>query len=791
MLKNFIKLTIRNLIKNKTYVIINIIGLGLSLACCIVAYLNYDFAMSFDQNHDNLEKIYKVHTHKIVEGEKLTYGIAPMALASAIEEKSTAVVKQSRYESIGINILKDNRALRKTIGFVEPDYLDIFTYPLKYGDKNSIDEKGNIIISSELSDILFGENTNPTGQLIKVDQNGATTSFIVGGVMEKIPQNTSMQVQGFANLDHAFDFINTTANDWKYFADGTFLMIEDRGKLAEVENILQSYVAVQNNARKDWLVNDYFLEPMANVAFVGRDIRGNNMWEAPHPMMIYVPPIMAILMLLIACFNFTNTSIAISSKRLKEIGIRKVMGSNRKQLIVQFMGENLLLCFVALAFGLLLSMWMVPAFSEMWPGIDLHFNIGKDIGLIGFLIGLLLFTAIVAGIYPSLYISGFDSVSILKGTMSVGKTSWLSYSLLTVQYFLTVIALIASVAFVRNAIYQKNIDLGFKKEAVVFASFSDPDEGKALRNAIRRQSYAESVALASHHIARSIYSKTLKTQERELETDMMNVGRGYLETMGMKIIKGRGFDQENEEIDRRSSIIVNETLVNSFGWENPIGQRLTINDTTRLTVVGVVKDFFNFGVWEKIDPTAIRPSTDEQARFLVVTTTVDQVKTTMEGLENAWSSIAPNKVFTGEYQDVVLKESLEVNNNIVIIFSFLGILAVILSAIGLFTLVSLNVLRRVKEIGMRKVLGAGLPHIVTLMNKVFIIVLVISTILGALSSVLVINSLMGEIFTYYKEIDILTVMLPIITVTLISLSISSFRILSTAQKNPIESLRYE
>lgn len=791
MLKNFIKLTFRNLIKNKTYVIINIIGLGLSLACCIVAYLNYDFGISFDKNHKNLKNIYRIQSHKIIEGNKLSYGITPMALGSAIKGKSSAVTKQSRYEGYNLNILKGNRVLRKYIGCVEPDYLDIFTYPLKYGDKNSINEKGNIIISADLSDILFGEDVNSIGQLVKVDQKGSTVSFLVGGVMEKIPQNTSMQFQGIINLEHFFDFTDKKNNDWEYFVDASFLMIEDENKVAEVEKMLQSYTDIQNYARKDWLVNDFYLEPMETAGFTGRYIRSNGLNQAPHAMMIMVPPIMAILLLLIACFNFTNTSIAISSKRLKEIGIRKVMGSDRKQLIAQFMGENLLLCFFSLVFGILLSMWLVPAFSEMWPGIDLYFDMSRDIGLIAFIVGLLLFTAIIAGIYPSFYISGFDSVSILKGTMTVGKTSWFSYTLLTIQYFFTIIALIASVAFVRNAVYQKNMDLGFKKEAIVFVSFSKPEEGKALKNAISQYSFIESAVLTSQHVSRGTYSRTIKNQDKELETDMMELGQGYFKTMGMKIIKGRSFDKQNEDIDRVSSVIVNETLVKSFGWENPIGQRLSIGDSTRLTIVGVVKDFFNFGVWEKIEPTAIRPSAEEDANYLVVSTPANQVKKTMSTLEDAWTSIAPNKLFNGEYQDVVLKESLEVNSNIVVIFSFLGILAVILSAIGLFTLVSLNVLRRVKEIGVRKVLGAGLPHIVTLMNKVFIIVLVIATLLGAGVSVFLINELMGSIFTYYKEIDLFTVLIPVLVVTFISLSISSYRILSTAQKNPIESLRYE
>ena len=255
MLKNLLKLTIRNLVKNRTYVIINIVGLGLSLACCIVAYLNYDFGMSFDQNHKNLESIYKVHSHKIIEGNVLTYGITPMALGAAIKGKSTAITKQSRYVGYDLTILKGNRALQKSVGCVESDYLDIFTYPLKYGDKNSINEKGNIIISEELSEILFGEGVNSVGQLVKVDQQGNTISFIVGGVLEKIPQNTSMQFQGIINLEHYYDFAETESNDWKRFIAGTFMMIEDKSKVAEVEKMLQSYIGVQNNARKDWLIS--------------------------------------------------------------------------------------------------------------------------------------------------------------------------------------------------------------------------------------------------------------------------------------------------------------------------------------------------------------------------------------------------------------------------------------------------------------------------------------------------------------------------------------------------------
>ena len=791
MLKNFFKLTLRNLLKNKTFVIINIIGLGLSLACCIVAYLNYDFAMSFDRNHEKLHSIYKVQSNKLIDGNKVTYGITPLALGSAIEGKSSAVSRQSRYTQQSMNIVKGDRVLDKSFGCVEADFLNIFTYPLKYGDPGSIKEKGNIIISTELSDILYGEGVNPIGNLIKVDQEGTQVSFQITGVMEKIPQNTSMQFDGLINWDHFLDFNSYDNNNWKRLIAATFVMIEDEARASEVEGMLQDYIAIQNEARRDWVINDYYLEPMANVAVVGRDIRSNWMYEAPHQMAIIVPPIMAILMLLIACFNFTNTSIAISSKRLKEIGVRKVMGSDRKQLILQFMGENLFLCFLALLVSMLIAMWMVPAYSEMWEGIDLHFSLSRDFGLVLFVGGLLVFTAVIAGAYPSLYISKFEPVSILRGTMRIGKTNWFSYTLLTLQYTLTVVALIASVAFTRNAFYQQEMDLGFKKDAVLFVNLDKPEHGKALQNAVSQQAHVQSATLSYQHVGTWTYSRTLKNQDKEVLTDMMRLGLDYMDNMGLEIVEGRGFNRQNEEIDKTNSIIVNEEMVRSFGWENPIGQRVTIGDTIRRNVVGVVKNFYNNGFWEPIDPIGILPSTDEEANYLVVTSTADQIKNTMASIEEAWIQVAPNRPFYAEYQDFILRNSLEVNNNIVIIFSFLGILAVILSAIGMFTLVSLNVLRRVKEIGVRKVLGAGTPHILTIMSRTFFIVLVIATIIGAGTALLTINGLMGSIFTYFQRIDVITVALPVLTIFLISLGISSFRILSMAQKNPVESLRYE
>ncbi|MCR9248985.1 MAG: ABC transporter permease [bacterium] len=791
MLKNFIKLTFRNLLKNKTYVLINIVGMGLSLACCIVAYINYDFGSSFDRNHENIDKIYKIHVNKEVQGNMIPYGITPQPLAVSLQNEASGIQKISRYNRGGLIMQKGDNVLNKGFGFVDPDYLDMFTYPLKYGTKESLQKKGNVILSEETAKIYFGDE-NPMGKTIKLREGDKEEkSFIVTGVLEPIPENTSMQFDGLLSYENFLTFYETENLDWKRFIAGTFIYVENPQDLATIKSQLQKYVPVQNEARQDWLIHEFTLIPLTELGFIARDIRSNWMMSAPHPAAIMAPPIMAFLMLLIACFNFTNTSIAISSKRLKEIGIRKVMGSNRKQLIFQFMSENLVLCILALLLSLAIALYLVPAYGAMWEGMTLEFNLLKDIGLIGFLFGLLAFTAILAGAYPSLYISSYEPVSILRGNQKIGNNKTLSYVLLTFQYSLTVIALFASVAFARNAFYQNSMDMGFDKETIVYTQVQEQYEADALKVALEKNPKVLSVGLSEEHIGRWTYSRTLGQQEKELEADMMDFGVNYFETMDVKLVEGRLFDENNREYDRANGLIVNEQMVKEFGWENPIGQRLSLNDTVKLTVVGVVENFYYNGFWGKIQPMGMRASKGDRTRFVVAKTNLADTEAVLDFMESEMRAIAPNKPFFGDYQDELLKESLTVNKNIVIIFSFLGILAVILSTIGLFTMVSLNVMKRIKEIGIRKVLGATVTTILGLLNKSFIIILIIAGALGTAGAYFVIDGLIASIFTYYQPIDAMTIILPVLMILIVSLAVSSARILSTAMRNPVEALRYE
>jgi len=500
--------------------------------------------------------------------------------------------------------------------------------------------------------------------------------------------------------------------------------------------------------------------------------------------------IMAVIMLIIACFNFTNTSIAISSKRLKEIGIRKVMGSQRRQLILQFMGENLILSFLSMMVALGIASVLVPAYSAMWDFINLELNLTTQPEIFLFLGGLLIFTSILAGAYPAFYISAFQPVSILRGSLSLGGTNWFSRILLGLQYMFTIIALISALSFASNAKYQNNYDIGFQKDKILGIRVESKSEYEKYNNLVAQMPEIEQMTGTTHHIGWWTYARTLKSGDQELEAEMMNFSLEYMDLMNLQLVDGRYFQEDLYEYDLKNSILLNETMVKTLGWEEPIGKVMKMNDTTSLTVIGVLEDFYMWGFFNPVEPYAFRLANKENMNFLVVKSQLGSVAF-KDKMEAKWYEIAPNNPFNAEFMDESLAEMELVNTNIVKMFQFLGLLALVLSSIGLYTLVSLNIIKRVKEIGVRKVLGATINQILVLMNQQFFWLLLAFAALGSVLSYFAIDALMASIFSVYQAISVFTVAVPFILLMAIAVTIASIRILKTATQNPVTSLRYE
>jgi len=791
MLKNYLKITFRSLMKNKLFVFINVFGLGIALSCCIVAYLNWDYNISFDAHHVNADKIYRINFVRITNGRPVKNGDSPMPLGANIRGGISQVGKVARVYPTGGNFKVGDELFRTNVTGVDPDFFDMFTFNFVSGSNSSISDKSKILISTKLVELYFPDN-DPVDKIITYINGDEKIDFIVGGVFEKQPFNSSFYMDAYVHFDNVIDIGGWDENNWALF-NTTFVSVNDPRDVPEIERQLQQYVEIQNRAKEDYKVDFFYLDPFAGMAV--RDEKEdvwNSWFNDSLPVAAAIAPgIMAILILLIACFNFTNTSIAIANRRIKEIGIRKVMGSRRNQLIAQFLGENLLLTFFALIVGLLIAEILVPAYSQMWSFLEISLNYRDNAGLIGFLVLLLIFTGIVAGSYPAFYVSGFQPSSILRGTLKFGGTNNFTRVLLTLQYAISFIAIISGFIFTQNAQYQNDYDMGFHMESVVFAYVEDESGYNALRNAISGNDKITQMAGSRHSATSSWYTDPIKFESSEMDVRLLDIGDDYLKTIGATIIDGRDFIKDSQS-DVESSVIVNEELVRSFGWENPVGQLLILSDTIQLYVAGVVKDIYIDGaLWDPIEPMLMRYVKQKNYRFLSVKADVSDINEVHDYMEAKWKEVFPDKLSNVTYMEEQKANQVLVNKNIKVMFLFLGIVATILSAIGLFSLVSLNIIKRMKEIGVRKVLGASIPGIVNIINKEFLIILSIASVLGSVAGYYMADMLMGSIWTYYLPIGPLAFVFSILIMFAISAVTVGGKVVRAASENPAYTLRDE
>lgn len=795
MLKNYFLITIRSLMKNKLFIFINIFGMGIAIACCIVAYLNWNFSDTYDKNHKNAKSIYRVQFIREFQGRSDRYGMAPMPLGQTIKQNFKDVKRVVRFMPSEGNIRIKDELFGTSISYVDSAFFDLFTYEMKQGVASDLHDKSKIFISDELARKYFNREDivgEPLTQII----DGKPREYIVGGVFRKQPLNSSFYSEAITLWDNYW--VTTTdpemfETNWKRW-NTLFLQIEDPSRIPAITQQLQAYIEPQNKVREDFKIRNYYLENFDGMAKRGRDdprIQGDWLNGGLPKEAVLVPGIMAFLLLLLACFNFTNTSIAVSSRRLKEIGIRKVMGGVRRQLIIQFLSENLLLCFLGLLVGLALAEILVPAYDSMWNWLDLSYHYSDNLGFFFFLILLLFLTGLIAGSYPSFYITSFEPISILKGKMKFGGTNWFTRMLLCGQFVISLLAIIMGVGFYGNAQYQKDYDLGFLTHGVISTFVKNEGEFNTYRDALAGNTDIAVIAGTKNHIATSYYNDPVKWESVEKEVDIMDIGDHYLEAMDMKLLSGRGFIKDSET-DRKESVLVTEEFVKQFGWkDDAIGKRVVWMDTVQLYVVGVVKNIYSKALWQPIEPMMLRYIGPERYQQLVVSADAEKVADVNAFMEKKWKEIFPNSVYNGQMIDRVLQETNEINTNIVKMFAFLGFFAALMSAVGLYTLVSLNILKKMKEIGVRKVMGASLANIAGIINYEFIVILSLAGVAGGALGYLAADSLMDALWEYYLKMNLVILGTSVLAMFIIAILTVGFKTISTASLNPTKTLRDE
>jgi putative ABC transport system permease protein len=791
MFKNYLLVTFRNLLKNRVFTMINILGLGISLSVCIVAFFNHMFNYEFDRNNVNFDKIYRVNSFRDMEGREQEYGIVPATLGLVVKNDIPGIGKAARLMRTESPVKEGLNIFPTQVSYVDPEFLDIFTFPIIVGDKKSIENQANVLVSSTMATKLFGKDY-PIGKTISIvnDKNKEFT-YTVGAVFVDLPLNSSFRIDILSHYDNFKLMWEWKDADWKNTTTCLFIQVPDKSRLSLITQSMKNYVPVQNRAREDFRMTRFSLVPLKEVGSNSRTTWSSGLFPSLHPAALYSPPVMALFILLIACFNFANTSIATFSKRLKEIGLRKTFGGQRSQLVTQFMIETLIICFMALLVAIILAEFLVPAYSSLWDYMKIELTFTRYLFFWIFLILLLLLTGFMSGVYPAMYVSSFSPVNVLKGASPFRGAGNLSSVLLALQFSISVMALVMGLVFAKNAAYQKTLDLGYDRDKLIVIPMAR-ELSNSFRNEILTNPKIIEVEGTQNHIGFGGYRRPVKDAVKQLEVDVFDIGPGYASTMGLRLVAGRLFDKSREGADlTNKSIVINEKMGKNFGWKDPVGMTVTIYDTTRFTVVGVVKDFYSNGLWQKINPAMLRLSANSNYGILAVRAESKDLPNVLDYLSLKWKNQNTNFVFGGMYQEDTMQEAKEINNSIMKVNVFLAVVAALLSLIGMYNLVSLDILRRTKEMGIRKIQGAPVPLIMYLVSRKFLVVLVIASVLGCTGGYYMSNMLMGSIWNYFVQIKPGILILSAAIMFVATILTIIFKIGRAALRNPVDSLRYE
>lgn len=791
MFKNFLKIVLRNLWRYKSYTLINIIGMGIGIAAMVWGYQTYKFSFNFDNFHKDRDNVYRTLVYKKdADGLK---GIVPMRVVTLAQNDFAGIKEAVRWDSRGLSIKYDkDDAFGEQVHFTDPGFFNLFNFPLVAGN-NDIKNRNTVLITEKTAKKYFGQQ-DPIGKALTF-YAGETYAMplTVAGILKDVPANSTVRFDFITHFDNQFkaDGSKIAADDWTWFVDAAFFRITDAGNAARLEKEMNKYLPVQNKAREDWKVAAFKLLSLSKTATLSDVIGSNNLYDRPGDAAAFGPFVLAFLIFLSACLNFSNTTVARANRRLKEIGMRKVMGSTYGQLIRQLLLECAVIVVAAILLSTVLNNLWLPVFNRMFGEIDVQANYLSDTGLLVFMACMLAGATLLAGSYPAFYISRFNPTAIFRGSVKFGGSNLFSRLMLGLQLSIAIITVIAGLAFARNAEYQRHYDFGYNLENTIGITFSDSASFIPLKNEMAKIPGVKSLSGTRHHIAFGFRNAVAEAQEMKRETNFLEVGRDYVKTMQLKLAAGRDFD-ETSEAEYDNALLITEKLAAQFGWKEKqaLGKRILI-DSTNFSVVGILKDFHPDHLFNPMDPVAMKLSKESKFQFLIMQAKPEELTTVFAKAKDVWKQLFPMKPFNGFYQSQVTAEAFETSKNIAIIFKWFAIVCILLTATGLFALVSLTTLKKTKEIALRKVVGAAPRHIMVLINKSYFWIFIISAILGCYGGYALTKLLLDMIFKINAGVESIALIGSVAALFIIAALVTGIKVWQAIRTNPVKLLRTE
>lgn len=817
MLRNYLKIAWRNLMKNKTFSFINVFGLAIGLTCCMLITLYIHNELSYDSYHKNISRLYQLGTSFVKNGKEEHMANTPAPMAKTMQQEFPEIEEATRllglfaedktllqYTESDGNV----RSFYETKGYMaDSNFFKVLTYRFIAGNPaNALNQPNTIVLSEEIANKLFGKET-AINKVIRISSStNGDRDYKVTGVFRPHTLPTHIDARFFMSIRGGDMETYMRAREGDLASNNmfyTYFLLKPGSDPKRLESKFPAFIdKYAGTALKAMgFYKKQFLTPVKDIHLRAKTSR--NVTPPGSMTYLYILASIAIFTLIIACINFMNLSTARSSKRSAEVGVRKVLGAEKQALIRQFLGESLLMAFIAFAFALLITQLLLPLFSRV-AGKEFSFSFSEQALLLAAFFLLTIITGLIAGSYPAFYLSSFKPVKVLKGrfTNSLAAVS-LRKGLVVFQFFISVVLIVASVVIYNQMRYLRSKDLGFSKEQQIIIpmrSTTAKNTFIALENELSRNPNIISTGGSLYYPG--IFNpsdvplyKEGATMNESRRVYMNWVDDSYLQTLDIKPLHGRLFSKDFPS-DTTFRMILNETGVKQLGFASAadaVGKYALVDwqgETYRYEIIGVTKDFHFQDLHLPIEPYGFQLNNVPQFNYMVAHAKAGDMQATLKSIEASWRKLNPNEPFDYSFLDQDFQKNYAAENRLASIVSYFTIVAILISCLGLFGLAAFSAEQRTKEIGVRKVLGASIPNIIGLLSKDFLKLVAISIIIASPIAWYVMNKWLQD-FAYRVNISWTVFAVTSITALCIALLTIGFQAMKAALGNPVKSLRTE
>lgn len=803
MIFNFIKIALRKILKDKINSTISIVGLAFGISSCLFIAMYVIDELSYDSYHEKGDRIVRLTNTLDFNGETKA-ALTDLPSGPTIVEEFPEVENYVRFRGTGGNgaeLSFENKVINlQNVWFTDSTIFDIFSYNVLNGEaKEALNKPNSIVLTQKSSEQFFGEE-DPIGKQMKINN----TNLTVTAIMADPPANSEMPINGLISMNTLPPQFHQTFNqDWFRIGFYTYLLFKEKPNVADFEEKMiafeKKFVQPWSEANQIEAGLTYFIKPLSEVHFdndYDYDLPKGNMSY------IYIFSLLAIFILIIACINYINLSLAQGSKRAKEIGVRKTLGANQRELVFSFIGESLVLTIFASILGLALVELWLGTFNNVTGKLLTTSAIFSGPNLL-ILLGIIILVGVLASSYPAMVLSSFNPATVLKGVIpKQSGVGGIRKALIFVQFLFSIFMITGTILINEQMEFLRSMSLGFDRENVVSVTIpADTTVNKQVPvwvEELRNDSRVQAVSMTSMPTGQAgqlMFRIEQDSLLKEQTVSFLFVDEFFVDVLGLELLDGRNFDR-NIATDQQQAFIINETAAKEFGWQDKaLDKRIqwglqpnnqAVNDGK---VVGITSDFHFQSLHNALEPMILCYNPN-RSRTMSVRFSVGDFTGIMDEMEEKWSEIAPNHPFMYTFLDDAIDRNYIQEKALSDIFNYFAIIAILIASLGLFALVSFTIQSRIKEIGVRKVLGASLGQLSWVLMKDFFILLIIA-FLFTIPVNFYLNNRWLESFAYDAPMNMINYVMALCLSLLVSLVTVSYHIYKVGKSDPVEALRYE